>query len=210
MYIDPHVHMVSRTTDDYQRMALAGCVAITEPAFWAGYDRSSPQGFYDYFRQLTDFEPKRAAQYGIRHHRFVQGANQGCINHSRLPSSQNFQHLAHRDRIRNRSGNSRSHDLALEGPIIQILKIPPQNPQDQFHPQVLQNRQIQQCFGKRRLRQKPCLNQYEKHLSPKLGDILQNFSHVTGLRHNAFLANQANPASARLPTIALAPLADHA
>ena len=36
MYIDPHVHMVSRTTDDYQRMALAGCVAITEPAFWDG------------------------------------------------------------------------------------------------------------------------------------------------------------------------------
>ena len=49
MYIDPHVHMVSRTTDDYQRMALAGCVAITEPAFWAGYDRSSPKGFHDYF-----------------------------------------------------------------------------------------------------------------------------------------------------------------
>jgi hypothetical protein len=37
-----------------------------------------------------------------------------------------------------------------------------------------------------------------------LGNILQNFSHVTRLRHNAFLANQANPASARLPTIALA------
>ena len=44
-YIDPHIHMVSRTTDDYQRMAQAGCVAITEPAFWAGFDRSSPQGF---------------------------------------------------------------------------------------------------------------------------------------------------------------------
>ena len=67
-YIDPHIHMVSRTTDDYQRMAQAGCVAITEPAFWAGFDRSSPQGFYDYFKQLTDTEPKRAAQYGINHH----------------------------------------------------------------------------------------------------------------------------------------------
>jgi len=66
--------MVSRTTDDYQRMALAGCVAITEPAFWAGFDRSSPQGFYDYFRQLTDTEPKRAAQYGINHHCWL------CIN----------------------------------------------------------------------------------------------------------------------------------
>ena len=60
-YIDPHIHMVSRTTDDYQAMAEAGCVAITEPAFWAGFDRSSPAGFYDYFRQLTEVEPKRAA-----------------------------------------------------------------------------------------------------------------------------------------------------
>ena len=66
-YIDPHIHMISRTTDDYQRMAQAGCVAITEPAFWAGFDRSSAQGFYDYFRQLTEYEPRRAAEYGIRH-----------------------------------------------------------------------------------------------------------------------------------------------
>ena len=35
-YIDHHAHMVSRTTDDYQQMALTGCVAVTEPAFWAG------------------------------------------------------------------------------------------------------------------------------------------------------------------------------
>ena len=73
-YIDPHIHMVSRTTDDYRRMALSGCVAITEPAFWAGYDRSSPQGFYDYFQQLTHTEPARAAQYGINHHCWL------CIN----------------------------------------------------------------------------------------------------------------------------------
>ncbi|MEX1017337.1 MAG: TatD family hydrolase [Phycisphaeraceae bacterium] len=73
-YIDPHIHMVSRTTDDYVRMAHAGCVAVTEPAFWAGFDRSSPQGFYDYFRQLTDTEPKRAAGYGIRHYCWL------CIN----------------------------------------------------------------------------------------------------------------------------------
>ena len=73
-YIDPHIHMVSRTTDDYQRMALAGCVAITEPAFWAGFDRSSPQGFHDYLRQLTEYEPNRAAQYGIKHFSWI------CIN----------------------------------------------------------------------------------------------------------------------------------
>jgi predicted metal-dependent TIM-barrel fold hydrolase len=63
--------MVSRTTDDYQQMALSGCVAVTEPAFWAGWDRSSVDGFEDYFRQLTDFEPRRAAQYGIRHYAWV-------------------------------------------------------------------------------------------------------------------------------------------
>ena len=73
-YIDPHVHMVSRTTDDYQRMALAGCIAITEPAFWAGFDRSSAQGFFDYYRQLTEYEPRRAALFGIQHFTWL------CIN----------------------------------------------------------------------------------------------------------------------------------
>ena len=66
--------MVSRTTDDYERMALAGCVAITEPAFWAGFDRTSAQGFFDYFRTLTDYEPMRARPYGIAHHTWL------CIN----------------------------------------------------------------------------------------------------------------------------------
>ena len=52
-YIDHHAHMVSRTTDDYQQMALTGCVAVTEPAFWAGWDRSGADGFEDYFRELS-------------------------------------------------------------------------------------------------------------------------------------------------------------
>lgn len=73
-YIEPHGHMVSRTTDDYQRMAMAGCEAICEPAFWAGYDRASVQGFYDYFRQLTEYEPARAAKFGIPHFCWL------CIN----------------------------------------------------------------------------------------------------------------------------------
>lgn len=73
-YIDPHIHMVSRTTDDYERMAQAGCVAITEPAFWAGYDRASARGFHDYFELLTTQEPARAAKYGIRHYTWL------CIN----------------------------------------------------------------------------------------------------------------------------------
>jgi uncharacterized protein len=73
-YIDPHIHMVSRTTDDYKRMALAGCVMVSEPAFWAGFDRSGPEGFRDYFRQLVQFERNRAGLYGIAHHTWL------CIN----------------------------------------------------------------------------------------------------------------------------------
>ena len=73
-YIDMHAHMISRTTDDYHRMALSGCVAVTEPAFWAGWDRLSADSFEDYFRQLTEFEPQRAAQYGIRHYTWL------CLN----------------------------------------------------------------------------------------------------------------------------------
>ena len=70
-YIDHHAHMVSRTTDDYERMALTGCVAITEPAFWAGWDRSCGDSVEDYFRQLTEFEPKRAAQVGMQHYTWL-------------------------------------------------------------------------------------------------------------------------------------------
>ncbi len=73
-YIDIHAHMVSRTTDDYQRMALTGCVALTEPAFWAGYDRPSVDAFVDYFNRLVDFEPKRASKYGIQHYTWL------CLN----------------------------------------------------------------------------------------------------------------------------------
>ena len=73
-YIDPHIHMVSRTTDDYETLARMGCVAISEPAFWAGFDRGTANGFHDYFRQLTEVEPRRAAQYGVQHYTWL------CIN----------------------------------------------------------------------------------------------------------------------------------
>lgn len=66
--------MVSRTTDDYEKLALAGCEAVCEPAFWAGFDRSSPQGFFDYFCQLTDYEPRRASKFGVKHYSWL------CIN----------------------------------------------------------------------------------------------------------------------------------
>ena len=70
--IDPHPYG-SATTDDYD-LARMGCVAMSEPAFWAGFDRGSVDGFRDYFQQLTDVEPKRAAQFGIQHFTWL------CIN----------------------------------------------------------------------------------------------------------------------------------
>lgn len=73
-FIDPHIHMISRVTDDYHRMAQSGCKAVSEPAFWAGFDRGSVEGFRDYFRHLTEVEPRRAAQFGIRHYSWL------CIN----------------------------------------------------------------------------------------------------------------------------------
>lgn len=73
-FIDPHIHMISRVTDDYERMARMGCVAVSEPAFWAGFDRGSVESFRDYFRQLTEFEPKRAGWSGIQHYTWL------CIN----------------------------------------------------------------------------------------------------------------------------------
>jgi uncharacterized protein len=65
--IQPHYHGIARTAQDYQRMAMAGVVAVAEPAFWAGFDRKYPETFIDYFRQISEFEPTRAIQYGIRH-----------------------------------------------------------------------------------------------------------------------------------------------
>ncbi|GAA1211843.1 TatD family hydrolase [Prauserella alba] len=65
---DPHIHMTSRTTDDYEAMYAAGVRAVTEPAFWLGQPRSSAASFYDYFDALVGWERFRAAQFGIRHH----------------------------------------------------------------------------------------------------------------------------------------------
>ena len=72
--IEPHIHMVTRTTDEYQSLSLAGIHTVTEPAFWAGYDRGTAEGFRDYFEQLTVAEPARAAQFGIKHYCWI------CLN----------------------------------------------------------------------------------------------------------------------------------
>ncbi len=68
MFIDPHIHMTSRTTDDYKAMAEAGIVAIVEPAFWLGQPRTEAGAFKDYFSSLVGWERFRSSQFGIRHY----------------------------------------------------------------------------------------------------------------------------------------------
>lgn len=66
-YFDPHIHMVSRTTDDYQNMADAGITGVIEPAFWQGQARTSLGSFVDYFDTLVGWERFRASMFGIHH-----------------------------------------------------------------------------------------------------------------------------------------------
>jgi predicted metal-dependent TIM-barrel fold hydrolase len=65
---DPHIHMTSRTTDDYAAMAAAGIAAVVEPAFWLGQPRTHVGSFEDYFLSLVGWERFRAGQFGIRHY----------------------------------------------------------------------------------------------------------------------------------------------
>lgn len=67
-FFDPHVHMTSRTTDDYQAMADAGVVALIEPAFWLGQPRTGVDTFRDYYSSLIGWERFRSSQFGIRHY----------------------------------------------------------------------------------------------------------------------------------------------
>ena len=68
MFLDPHIHMTARTTDDYQAMAKAGIVAIIEPAFWLGQPRTSADTYKDYLSSLVGWERFRASQFGIKHY----------------------------------------------------------------------------------------------------------------------------------------------
>lgn len=67
-FFDPHVHMTSRTTDDYQAMADAGIVALIEPAFWLGQPRTGLDSFRDYYSSLIGWERFRSSQFGIKHY----------------------------------------------------------------------------------------------------------------------------------------------
>jgi len=68
MFIDPHIHMISRTTDDYRAMYNAGVVAVIEPAFWIGQPRTNPGSMLDYFSMIVGWERFRASQFGIQHY----------------------------------------------------------------------------------------------------------------------------------------------
>ena len=67
-FFDPHIHMTSRTTDDYEAMAAAGVRALIEPAFWLGQPRTTLGAFTDYYASLIGWERFRAAQFGIKHY----------------------------------------------------------------------------------------------------------------------------------------------
>jgi predicted metal-dependent TIM-barrel fold hydrolase len=80
---EPHIHMFSRTTDDYERMALAGIKGVCEPAFWLGQPRTNVGAFKDYFDTLLGWERFRANMFGVKHY-CTMGLNPKEANDNRL------------------------------------------------------------------------------------------------------------------------------
>jgi uncharacterized protein len=83
MFLDSHTHMISRTTDDYERMAAAGVIACIEPAFWLGQPRTHVGTYIDYLSLICGFERFRAGQFGLRHYCTV-GLNPKEANNEEL------------------------------------------------------------------------------------------------------------------------------
>ncbi|HLU94810.1 MAG TPA: TatD family hydrolase [Membranihabitans sp.] len=82
-FFDPHIHMTSRTTDDYQALAEAGVVGIIEPAFWLGQPRTGLATFRDYYNSLIGWERFRSSQFGIQHF-CTMGLNSREANNEKL------------------------------------------------------------------------------------------------------------------------------
>jgi len=80
-FFDPHIHMTSRTTDDYQAMAAAGVRGVVEPAFWLGQPRTNVGAFVDYFTSLVGWERFRASQFGIAHYTAIGLNSKEANNH---------------------------------------------------------------------------------------------------------------------------------
>lgn len=68
LIIEPHIHMFSRTTEDYQAMYEQGIRVTVEPSFWLGATRHYAGTFWDYFDLILDFEAQRAERFGIDHY----------------------------------------------------------------------------------------------------------------------------------------------
>jgi predicted metal-dependent TIM-barrel fold hydrolase len=83
LFIDPHAHMISRTSNDYEAMAVAGVVAVIEPAFWVGQPRTYVGTYVDYLSAIVGWERFRAGQFGIRHYCTV-GLNSKEANNEEL------------------------------------------------------------------------------------------------------------------------------
>jgi len=86
LIFEPHIHMYSRVTDDYERMALAGVRAVLEPAFWLGQPRTNLGSFVDYFDTILGWERFRSQQFGI-HHFCTMGLNPREANDDRVNSA---------------------------------------------------------------------------------------------------------------------------
>lgn len=83
LIFEPHIHMFSRVTEDYERLALAGVRAVLEPAFWLGQNRTNVGSFIDYFDTLIGWERFRSQQFGI-HHFCTMGLNPREANDDRV------------------------------------------------------------------------------------------------------------------------------
>ncbi|MEC4986043.1 MAG: TatD family hydrolase [Oscillatoria sp. PMC 1068.18] len=83
IFIDPHIHMTSRTTYDYLIMREYGIVAVIEPSFWLGQPRTTVGSFKDYFSSLVGWERFRASQFGIKHYCTI-GLNPKEANNAEL------------------------------------------------------------------------------------------------------------------------------
>lgn len=82
-FIDPHIHCISRTTDDYEALRRHGVVAVIEPAFWLGQPRTEVGSYKDYLSMLVGWERFRASQFGIKHYCTV-GLNSKEANNEAL------------------------------------------------------------------------------------------------------------------------------
>ncbi|MCU0354928.1 MAG: TatD family hydrolase [Cytophagales bacterium] len=83
MFIDPHIHCISRITDDYEALRANGVVAVIEPAFWLGQPRTEVGSYKDYLNTLVGWERFRASQFGIKHYCTV-GLNSKEANNEAL------------------------------------------------------------------------------------------------------------------------------